>query len=118
MAKSVRDRFIESMKQPDKDAGEAAAVAKPQACESQSLAAVAEPGVKCVSVSLPLGETPTHVSQGPLRCDVRLTRHQSNILRRLAVGLDLQRAKTGDGRRVTEGNWRAALQWLLDQVEA
>lgn len=118
MAKSVRERFIDSMKQPDKAVEDAAETARTQGGEPKSVAAVEGSGVKCVSVSLPLGETPTHLNQGPLRCDVRLTRHQSNILRRLAVGLDLQRAKTGDGRRVTEGNWRAALQWLLDQVEA
>lgn len=86
--------------------------------EPQSTAIVAGGDGQRVTLELPLGELPTHVNQGPLRCDVRLSRHQSNVLRRLAVGLDLRRAKTGDGRRVTEGNWRAALQWLLDQVEA
>lgn len=113
MAKSVKERFQESMRQPDRPAQ------TPPVEGLQPPAAVAElPGIKCVSVELPLGELQTHINQGALRCDVRLSRHQSNVLRRLAVGLDLQRAKTGDGRRVTEGNWRAALQWLLDQVEA
>jgi len=110
MAKSVKERFQESMRQPVQSPA-VAAVATPTAIAGVS-------GITTFSVELPLGELPSHINLGPLRCDVRLTRHQSNVLRRLAVGLDLQRAKTGEGRRVTEGNWRAALQWLLDQVGA
>lgn len=119
MAKSgsMKERFEASLSR-GKPPGNGESVVHEQAVAEPVVPVAEAAGVTVIGVSLPLGELPTHVNQGPLRCDVRLTRHQSTVLRRLAIGLDLQRAKTGDGRRVTEGNWRSALQWLLDQVEA
>lgn len=50
------------------------------------------------------------------RChiDINLDVRISQALNELAAGLDCEQARTGDGRRVTNG--QTAIRWILDRL--
>jgi hypothetical protein len=65
-----------------------------------------------VLVELPICDVPA--ASWPLHLDVKLTPVQSQALRRITQGLDVQRATLTNGRRVV--NATDALRFLLEQV--
>jgi hypothetical protein len=116
MAKSVKERFMETVKQAN-TLSDGVQVAE----DSQSASANQAVGVKQVSVELPImAERDQSSNCGPIHLDgVDLTRDQSNKLRRIAAGLDKTGAvcETRSGRRRAT-HWRHAIRYILDQVEA
>jgi len=67
-----------------------------------------------VLVELPVCDVPA--ASWPLHIDVRLTPVQSQALRRITHGLDIQRATLENGRRVV--NATDAVRFVLEQIES